>query len=116
VSEFNQRVVEALERIANTSERAAVAAEELNTLAKEEREVDDILGGDKLVDPPVCPHCGEINPETQSKGGEGKLLDFVLVSPCGNCGEAIYAIPVGYRIVANYDEAREIRDARKGGA
>lgn len=108
MTELDPRVIEALERVASSNERLAAANERIIELAVEERSVDSILSGEHLYDAPVCPHCGAINPDTQSNGGEGKLSEFVLVTPCGSCGEIFYAVPIGYRIFDNRDQARDI--------
>lgn len=103
-----ERAAEALERSAEALERAAVAQERLNDLATSERLSEPQPG--ELFDAPVCPHCGTFNPYTQTKGGEGPLSRFVLATPCGSCGKAFYAIPLGWRILPDQESARRLLD------
>ena len=99
------RVVLALERASAALERVAAANERLNDLATAEREPEP---SEVMFDPPACPHCGVLDPQTQSNAGEGKLSEFVLASPCGNCGKPIYALPIGWRIVGDKEQARDL--------
>lgn len=89
-------------------ERVAAANERLNELATEERA--QTPADDELFDAPACPHCGALDPRTEMRGGEGKLSEFVLATPCGNCGRPFYALPIGWRIVGSKQEAQALLD------
>lgn len=105
------RLEELLERIADNTKRMAEASERLNALATEEREFD---AAQPMFDPPACPHCGELDPLTSIRSGlSGKLSEFVLATPCGNCGNDIYAVPIGWQVTANKDEARQLMEGRE---
>jgi hypothetical protein len=94
---LEERLVRALEDIAETNKRMATAAE--TAVAP------DVAIDGELFDVPACPHCSALNPPTRMSGGEGRLNEFVLVTPCGECGETFYAVPMGWRITADREEA-----------
>lgn len=79
--ELANRAVMALERLAG-------ANEEIIRLANEEPIVEN--------GPPVCPHCGKLNPSvTQlNAGGSGPLNDFQLVGETHCCNRQVYCVPV----------------------
>lgn len=105
-------IVRFLERSATALERLADANERLNELATEERSdrerEGELIAESSVVGTLACPSCGENDPYTRSQGGEGRLSEFVLASPCGTCGAVMYAIPTGYRITKSKDEAQKI--------
>lgn len=93
-------------------ERMASAQERLNEMAAEQAKDDltDVPDVSQLVDAPVCPNCHAFNPRTQTNGGEGRLLEFALATTCVECGRPFYAIPVGWRITADVNEARRFME------
>jgi hypothetical protein len=99
------RAVAALVRAAEALERVAAANERLNDLAASESISEP---PEVMFDPPACPHCGVLDPATQTGGGEGRLSEFVLATPCGSCGKPIFALPLGWRIVGSKEQAREL--------
>lgn len=103
---MDERAARALERAAEALERVATANERLNDLATEERT--ETPSDVELFDAPACPHCGALDPLTATGGGEGKLSEFVLATPCGSCGKSFYALPIGWRIVASKQDARDL--------
>lgn len=107
-----ERAAEALEKAADALVRVAVANERLNDLATEERSYEP--GAEELFDAPACPHCGTLDPMTQIKGGDGRLSSFVLATPCGSCGQPFYALPVGWRIVGNKEDAAQMLASKDG--
>lgn len=81
--------------------RQAEAGEALLALAKEEQIVMAEAG------PPVCPHCGALDPMVTETGagGEGPLSHFVMVGETHCCNKPIYAIAEGWVTVPNQDLA-----------
>jgi hypothetical protein len=65
--------------------------------------------------PPVCPHCGKMNPVVQTKdtGGTGLMAEFVIKATCTNCGNIFYAIPLQYQVTSRITEIPEILQARR---
>jgi hypothetical protein len=63
--------------------------------------------------PPVCPHCGAMNPtvKVDDQAGEGLLGDFVIRAQC-QCGEVFYAIPVQWDNVGSMEEAAQVISER----
>jgi hypothetical protein len=101
------RAVAALERMAS-------AQEELNTLAKDEREVGEQI--ENQPGPPFCPHCNRIDPIVRTQAeGTGLLSNFVLVMQCSHCSNTFYGLAEGWMIAPDIDAAKELRDAKKGG-
>lgn len=72
-------------------ERSAVAQEDLIRLATAERET-----GESILGPPICPHCGRLNPRIRNEGGDGQFGEFLLVAACQECGETFIAIAQGW--------------------
>lgn len=95
VTRFERSAIRALERI-------AVANEELIRLAKDERDV-----GESITGPPLCPHCGRLNPSIRSEGGSGEFADFKLVAHCENCGQTFLAVSQGWLCFKTKEELQE---------
>lgn len=108
--EDERALLRAIERAAEALERTAAAQEHLNDLAASQA-LPEPPSDQELFDAPVCPHCGTFDPFTRMKGGEGSLSKFVLATPCGTCGKSFYAIPIGWRILASSEAARQILEA-----
>lgn len=90
--------------------RLADANEEIVKLATEQKqEIDTVQPG-----PPYCPTCGTFNPSIRNEGGGGPMADFILVAQCGGCSNTFYAVPEGWHVTNNRDEAVGL--ATKGGA
>lgn len=96
-----QEALGLLERLVAAQERLAVANERLNELATEERADVPVLG------PPICAHCGTLNPKIRSQGGDGAMADFVLVAICESCGQRFFAVPQGWVTVTTQDDAMQ---------
>jgi hypothetical protein len=64
--------------------------------------------------PPVCGHCGAINPSVRVHEGdaEGKLAEFVIMAHCLQCSRAFYAIPLQWASVTTMDEAKALIEER----
>lgn len=103
---------ELAERMVAAMERQAAASEELNALAKEERDI-----GESFLSPPICPSCGTFNPNIHTGGrpGEGEFAGFVLVAQCGGCNEMIYALAQGWLCFSDKSEAQQERERRLNG-
>jgi hypothetical protein len=89
---LEERTVEALER-------SAFAQEELIRLATEERDA-----GESMLGPPLCPHCGRLDPSIRSEGGSGQFAEFVLIAQCENCNKPFLAISQGWLTYRNRQE------------
>lgn len=82
-------------------ERSAVAQEQLISLATDERKIEF------TPTPPFCPHCETVDPKVSSEGGgTGPMTEFVLVARCGECGNALYAVPESWQVYGTSDAAR----------
>lgn len=103
---------EQADRLIAALERQASASEELNALAKNEREV-----GEAFVAPPLCPHCGTFNPDITSGGreGSGEFAGFVLVAFCTSCNNTFYAMAQGWLCFQTRDEVQQERERRLNG-
>jgi hypothetical protein len=99
------RLVEALERSADASEK-------LLSIAEQEQLVMTEPG------PPVCPNCGKVNPTvTQLEAdGAGPLGEFVMVAECHHCNRTIYAVPIGFDTVTTKELAGDVLNQRRAGA
>lgn len=74
-------------------ERNAEATEEMLKIANSEQLVTQEPG------PPVCPHCGKVDPEitdVSESGGSGFLSGFVIVGETHCCNKTLYAVPFVY--------------------
>lgn len=91
--------LESLERIADALEKLADDA------------VVEIEGG-----PPVCPHCGQYDPEIIVKESEskGKLSSYVVEAECDNCGAIMYVVIDSYSMHMGLDTVRNEIEARAG--
>lgn len=89
---------EKLDRVIEALERSAKAQEDLIVLATEERD-SNIFG------PPLCPHCGTLNPDVHNGGGEGPMAEFALIATCGSCAKTLFAVPQGWLCFTTRDEA-----------
>lgn len=110
----DDRVALALERLAAASERQAEASEHLNALAASEALSEPPAADVEMFDLPACPGCGALDPPTRIMSGEGRLSEFVMITPCGECGRVFYAIPLGWRIVADKQVARQMLSTKNG--
>lgn len=93
-------------------ERNAEATEKMLAIAEQEQLVMTEPG------PPVCPHCGKLDPEiTQLEAdGSGPLGHFVVVAECHHCNRTFYAIPIGFDTVTTKDLAADVLNQRRAGA
>ena len=99
-----ERGIAALERNATATEKMlAIAEQDVQAMAE--------------VGPPVCPHCGRLNPEvTQlSTEGSGPLGDFVMAAEAHCCNRVLYAVPHGWDTAVNLDLAVALQNAAKKG-
>lgn len=102
---YEQRLLELVERI-------AVANEDLIKLAREEQVVDQQV--ERVVAKMVmCPHCGAVDPMTETKQASGKASEFVLVTPCGECGRTIYLLPIGWQVAGTKENAKAMMERRE---
>lgn len=63
--------------------------------------------------PPVCPHCGRINPEIQTRGGNpttGLMSHYVMEAVCISCGGEIYAITRDWKVAGKRSELLAMAD------
>jgi len=80
-------------------ERAVVA---LETLATEpEFEIP--------ASPPLCPHCGVMNPTvvSQESEGQGKMSEIFLELACTHCNGKFLVVPQGW---VNFESVNELRE------
>ena len=104
------RTVVALERMADASERMAVANEQLIKLATEERD-----SGDSILGPPFCPHCNTFDPKLRQIGtGTGQMSEFILEAACDNCGNRVYGVPQGWLVFHTGEQALTYIEGREG--
>lgn len=66
--------------------------------------------------PPVCPHCGRLNPEVTDvgAGGSGPLGDFVMVGETHCCNKTLYAVPIGFETFPQVELAQDALNRRGG--
>lgn len=102
---------ELLKSIDNNLDRQATAAEMLLKLAEREEMVQVEKG------PSICPNCGSLNfTITQLDGdGSGPIDLFVLRGETHCCNKVVFAVPDGFFVVSNKDEAASILEMKKGG-
>lgn len=100
-----------MDRLIAAVERNAEATEQMLALAKEEQIVMAEPG------PPVCPHCGKLDPEVTEldAGGSGQLSDFVMRGETHCCNRILYALPLGWDTTTTPEMAADILTIRKGG-
>lgn len=99
-----ERAVDALERNAEATEKMlALAQTDVAEMAE--------------VGPPVCPHCGRLNPVVTQLGadGAGPLGDFVMVAETHCCNRTLYAVPHAFDTAISLDLAQALLNERKGG-
>lgn len=110
---MGRSIARLLVRSVHALERMAAAQEELNQLAKAEREIGEQI--ENQPGPPFCPHCSRVDPvvRTQSEG-TGSLSEFVLVMQCTHCRTTFYGLPEGWLIAPDSETAKDIRDTRRG--
>jgi hypothetical protein len=97
-SEFERRVVLALERIA---------------AAFENTEEEVVQEG---APPSVCPFCGTENPTVSQLGiGAGPVDEFVLIGETHCCNRTVYGVPVQMLIAPDRTTVDELQIAKKGG-
>jgi hypothetical protein len=65
--------------------------------------------------PPVCPHCGTINPSVtvHESDGTGPFATFLIEPECGNCGEGFFAIPIVWTTFQTYQDAEAELERRR---
>lgn len=91
--------------------RSAKAQEDLIRLATEERDY-----GDSLKPPPMCAHCGTINPKivVLNHDQPGHMREFVLIAKCQHCQGAFYAVPAVLVPFVSVQEAEAYLSERDG--
>lgn len=106
-----QHLVQELHRLTEATERSAKAQEDLIELAKDERSIGEQIENEP--GPPFCPRCSKIDPLIYTEGrGEGQMAKFVLVARCGSCQGVLFAVPEGWRVFSDSEEADEYRNSR----
>jgi hypothetical protein len=88
-------------------ERIAVAVE---TLAEEpELEIP--------TSPPICPHCGQFNPDVHGKESEGTgpMSEFFLEFRCMTCDFTFFAVPQGWANFTNEADLKEFFERAEDG-
>lgn len=101
---------ELLKDIGKNLDRQATAAEKLLELAEREEMVQVERG------PSVCPNCGALNfTITQLDGdGSGPIDSFVMRGETHCCNRVVLAVPDGWVVVSNPDEAASILELKGG--
>jgi hypothetical protein len=85
-------------RMEELAERATIALE--------------ALAQDPIIEieaaPPICPHCGKMNPTiTIEEGGEGPLAEIFFAAKCGECNKGFFAVPVTWHMHTTLETIRE---------
>lgn len=59
--------------------------------------------------PPICPHCGTINPNVRGHEteGEGPMSEIFLELQCTTCENSFYVVPEGW---VNFTEEVELKE------
>jgi len=91
---MERRVEELLERGVNALEKLAADEIEFQVETK----------------PPVCPHCGTMNPivRVEETANQGKLAEFFTQAHCLHCNNVFYVIPLQWEILKTVEQTREI--------
>lgn len=101
-----------IDKLIAAVERQAEATEQMLTIAREEQITMAEPG------PPVCPHCGKLNPTVTQIGetsGSGELSEFVMQAETHCCNRSIYCVPIGWDTTTHVELALDILKMRKGG-
>ncbi len=105
--------MDVLEQLVSAVERNAVATEKMLAIAEQEQIIMQEPG------PPVCPHCGKLDPVVTElpgeAGGSGKLSDFVVRCETHCCNRVVFAIPNGWDTAVSQELAEDILKIKKGG-
>ena len=100
-----ERLISAVERVADANEKLlAIAEEEQITMSE--------------PGPPVCPHCGKLDPivtQLGAEGGSGELSEFVMRAETHCCQKVLYAVAVGWDTTTHVELAADILKIKKGG-
>jgi len=82
------------------------------TLALEELAKDPVIQVE--TSPPVCPHCGQMNPvvKVRESEAEGPLAEFIIRATCLQCGAEFYALPYQMDCVISATDAAELLNER----
>lgn len=64
--------------------------------------------------PPVCPHCGRMNPTVRVQETEaiGSMAEIVYRFHCTHCNSVFYGIPIQWDCVKETSEAKSILEER----
>jgi hypothetical protein len=64
--------------------------------------------------PPVCPHCEQMNPTVfiHESEGSGPLAEFVVQATCRNCDKVFFAAPFQWAVVKSMDELEAVVEGR----
>jgi len=67
--------------------------------------------------PPVCPHCGKLNPtiKTDDSAGTGPMGDIFMEVTCMNCSHSWFAVPQGWVNFTNEPDLREFFERAENG-
>lgn len=91
--------------------RNAKANEALLAIAEKETMQFEVEAG-----PPICPHCGVINPTVylEAEAGSGPVNEIVFKFEMHCCNNTVYAIPEGWAMAMSQEEAADIIKERAG--
>lgn len=64
--------------------------------------------------PPVCPHCGRVNPAVRVEESEasGLLAEFVIQCHCLHCNAVFFGIPLQWSCAKTLDEVKSVISER----
>jgi len=94
---MDRRVEELLERGVTALEKLAQDEIELQVETK----------------PPVCPHCGRMNPSVRIEiNGDGPLAQFFIAAHCLSCNNVFYVFPLQYETLRTVDEVRQFTEEK----
>lgn len=110
MTEIGRETERLLNQAVKALERNAVATEKMLAIAEREQIQFE-------YSPPMCPHCGAVNPEVTQLNveGSGLLGDFIMQAEAHCCNHVIYAIPLGFSSANDVEMAKDIQRQLKGG-
>jgi len=109
--ELEEAIRQGLLPIEKALKRNAKASEALLDIAKQEMVQLEIEAG-----PPICPHCGVLNPTVymEAEAGSGPVNEIVFKFEMHCCNGTVYGIPEGWAMAMSSEEAADIIKQRAG--